>query len=242
MIGYVEWTSQETEEVERVNVTRGVTNNGLYHLGSQTRSFGQRAKSHSTGAHRSSERRYIKFSSHHPIRFRSRTKRLNLAVENMGGIWGINRSARRTIVNGPHSFHSTHPVEKQAELFYRCQTIKFETCTSHQNSRKAHQLRLMGFLHWLLSSTANGPAAGRQRRAPSRFIHGHGHRLDYRNHAAIQALAGAGAAECRYPADQDRGRTRCPRRGRVGQAGGGREHPELGGGGRGHDGVRDRIT
>jgi hypothetical protein len=32
MIGYIEWTSQETKEVERANVTRCVTKNGVYYL------------------------------------------------------------------------------------------------------------------------------------------------------------------------------------------------------------------
>jgi len=32
MIGYIEWTSQETKEVERANVTRCVTKDGVYYL------------------------------------------------------------------------------------------------------------------------------------------------------------------------------------------------------------------
>lgn len=32
MIGYIEWTSHETAEVERANITRCVTKDGVYHL------------------------------------------------------------------------------------------------------------------------------------------------------------------------------------------------------------------
>lgn len=32
MIGYIEWTSKETQEVERANITRCVTKDGIYNL------------------------------------------------------------------------------------------------------------------------------------------------------------------------------------------------------------------
>ncbi|WP_305825753.1 hypothetical protein [Massilia brevitalea] len=32
MIGYIEWTSHETKEVERANITRCVTKDGVYYL------------------------------------------------------------------------------------------------------------------------------------------------------------------------------------------------------------------
>jgi hypothetical protein len=32
VIGYIEWTSKKTQQVERANVTRCITNGGVYHL------------------------------------------------------------------------------------------------------------------------------------------------------------------------------------------------------------------